>query len=83
MNPRQTLYPLYVVVFTAVGDYFFESKYSIAIATAVESVGPTDCQEFPQPPHNLWSQDPKPSAAYAYVRVVVFSAFTLKEMTNP
>jgi len=32
------LYPIYVVVLSPVGDYFFESKYSIAIAAAVVSV---------------------------------------------
>ena len=74
---------LYIVVFAAVGDYFFESKYSIAIAAVVVSVRPTDCQEFPQSPHNVWSQDPEPSVTHAYVCVVVFSAVTLKGMTNP
>ena len=83
INLRWSLYPLYIVVFAAGGDYFFETKYSIAIASVVVSVRPTDCQEFPQPPHDFWSQDPEPSVTHAYVCVVMFSTVTLKGMTNP
>ena len=74
---------LFVAVFAAVSDYFFESKYSITIAAAMASIQPTGCQEVSCPPHDLWSQDPKLSAHHAHVRVVVFSAIALKEMTNP
>jgi len=83
INPRWTHYPLSGVVFAAVGDSFFESKYLITIATAVASTRPTSCQEPPSPQHNIWSQDPRPSSAHAHVRVVAYSAVALNEMTNP
>ena len=52
MNPQPTLYPLYAVVFATVGDNFFESTYSIAIAATVASIRPTGCQE--SPPHTIY-----------------------------
>ena len=73
INPRQTHYPLFVAVFAAVSDYFFESKYSITIAAAVASIQPTGCQELSRPPHDLRSQNPELSANHAHVCVVVFS----------
>ena len=59
INPRRTHYPLFVAVFAAVSEYFFESKYSITIAAAVASIQPTGCQELSRPPHDLRSQDPE------------------------
>jgi len=67
INPQQTHYPLSGLVFVAVGDYFFESNCSITIAAAVASTRLTGCQEFPRPPHHLWSQDPKPGDIHAMV----------------
>ena len=75
---------MYIVVFAHMGGYFFESEYSnITAVTTVASIRLNLRLGLTPPPHNIRSQDLKPSATPSPVGFVVFVAIALLEMANP